>query len=664
MSEPRPRPGQYRPSASGRDRPGQRTGGAGVRSAPSSSRRAGGGPAPGNRARPATDRRDPRRDPGPSRLGLALHRLLTTPMGRGSTSLRINLLVLVIAAAVVVSALRLVHIQGLDPQAYANQAHTLVERSQPLPAQRGTITDRNGQVLAESSPAVDVTADPEVTAENADLIASVLAKHLGGTPEEYLEPLTRPDTRYAMIRRQVPAHTYDLIRSELAAAGDEGTYVGGIWTSTNSIRTYPAGSVAANLVGVLRQDEDGVYRTGAYGFEYARNASLGGTDGTEVYQASPAGTKIPLGANEITPAQDGTSYQLTIDAELQWAAEQAVRRAVVGAEAESGYAIVMNVRTGEVLSMAQYPSFDASDLTTARAQDMDNKAISAALEPGSVQKVLTMAALVDRGYATPDTQVFVPSQLASADLTITDSSAHGDLQLTASGVLAQSSNIGTALLAREMPKAELVAELQEYGLGARTGIELPAEATGWAPAADMPDYSRDQVAFGQGLSVTGIQMAAAVAGILNDGIYNPPTVIRSATSPEGQPVVVERQEPRRIVSPQASAMVTEMMEAVTGPHGTGRQMALEEYRSVGKTATAERYDEATGRYAGYTASYIGAAPAEDPQILTYVVVDKPVKGHYGSTVAGPAYSEIMAYALPRYGVLPSVGEAPEIELEW
>lgn len=578
--------------------------------------------------------------------------------------MRINLLVLVMGLAVLTSALRLVQIQGLDPEAYATEANTLVQRSQPLPAVRGTITDRNGQVLAESSPAVDVTADPEVTAEHADVIATILSRHLGGVPEDYREPLTRPDTRYAMIKRQVPAHTYDLIRAELAEAGDSGGYEGGIWTSTNSIRTYPAGSVAANLVGVLRADEDGVYRTGAYGFEYSQDQSLAGVDGTEIYQASPAGTRIPLGTNEISPAEDGTSYQLTIDAELQWAAEQSVRKVVDGAGAESGYAIVMNVRTGEVLAMAQYPGFDASDLTSARAEDMDNRAISAALEPGSVQKVLTMAALADRGYVTPETQVFVPSQLKSADLTINDSSAHGDLQLTASGVLAQSSNIGTALLARQMPKEDLVAELREYGLGARTGIELPAEATGWAPPADLPDYSRDQIAFGQGLSVTGVQMAAAVAGILNDGVYNPPTVVRSATSADGEPVAVERPAPRRIISEQASAMVTEMMESVTGPGGTGRQMSLPGYRSVGKTATAERYDEATGRYAGYTASYVGAVPAEDPQILTYVVVDKPVKGHYGSTVAGPAYREIMEYALPRYGVLPSVGEAPKFELEW
>lgn len=585
-------------------------------------------------------------------------------MRRGSTSTRINVLVVVMALVVLTSALRLVQIQGLDPQAYADQANTLVKRSQPLPAVRGTITDRNGQVLAESSPAVDITADPSVTAEHADAIAEILAHHLGGVPEDYLEPLTRPETRYAMIKRQVPANTYDLIRAELAQAGDEDRYAGGIWTSTNSIRNYPAGTVASNLVGVLKQDDDGVYRTGAYGFEYARNESLAGVDGTEIYQASPAGTKIPLGANEITPAQDGTNYQLTIDSELQWAAEQSLRKVVDESKAKSGYAIVMNVRTGEVLAMANYPSFDASDLKNARAENMNNKAISDSLEPGSVQKVLTFAALADAGYITPDTQVFVPGELESADLTITDSSPHGDLRLTASGVLAQSSNIGTVLLARQMPKHDLVAHLENFGLGSQTGIELPAEASGWSPPSDMPDYSRDQVSFGQGLSTTGIQLAAAVAGILNDGIYNSPTVVRSATDADGDPVTLERPVPRRIISEQASAMVTEMMEAVTGPGGTGRGTALAGYRSLGKTATAERYDETTGKYAGYTAGYIGAAPAEDPQILTYVVVDNPANGRYGSVVAGPAYKEIMEYALPRYGVAPSIGGAPEIELEW
>ncbi len=591
-------------------------------------------------------------------------RFLSAPMGRGSTSLRINIMVLVLALVALTSGLRLVHIQGLDPQAYADQANSMVKRSQPLPAARGTITDRNGQVLAESSPAVDVTADPVVTAEHASTIASILARHLGGVPADYVEPLTRPDTRYVMIERQVPAHTYDLIRAELATAGDSGEYEGGIWTSTNSIRTYPAGTLASNVIGVLKQDEDGVFREGAYGFEYANDESLAGVDGTEVYQGSPAGTRIPLGDNELTPAQDGTAYQLTIDSELQWTAEQAVRKVVTTSEAQSGYAIVMNVKTGEVLAMANYPTFDPSDLSSAKAENMDNGAISDALEPGSVEKVLTFAALADGGYVTPTTQVFVPSELKSADLTITDSTAHGDLRLTATGVMAESSNIGTVQLAREMPKQELVGYLDSFGLGQRTGIELPAEASGWSPPPDLPDYSRDQVAFGQGLSTTGIQMAAAISGILNDGVYNYPTIVQSATDADGRAVPLERPAPRRVISEQASAMVIEMLEAVTGPGGTGREMALPGYRSVGKTATAERYNEASGRYSGYTASYVGAAPAEDPQILTYVVVDAPAKGHYGSTVAGPAYKEIMTYAMPRYGVAPSTSKAPNTPLEW
>ncbi|SDB80156.1 cell division protein FtsI (penicillin-binding protein 3) [Raineyella antarctica] len=585
-------------------------------------------------------------------------------MRRGATAARINVLVVVMALVVITAGLRLVQIQGLDPQAYAAQANSLVKRSQPLPAVRGSITDRNGQVLAQSSPAVDVTADPSVTVAHADAIAAILAKYLGGAPADYLEPLTRPNTRYAMIKRQVPAHTYDLIRAELAKAGDNAQYGGGIWTSTNSIRTYPAGTLAANVVGVLKQDDDGVFRTGAYGFEYSRNTSLAGVDGTEVYQASPAGTKIPLGANEVTPAEDGTTYQLTIDSELQWTAEQAVRKVVDSSQAKSGYAIVMNVKTGEVLAMANYPSFNPSDLKSAKADNMNNKAISAALEPGSVEKVLTFAALADSGRVTPETQVFVPSKLSSADLTITDSEAHGDLRLTASGVLAHSSNIGTVQLARQLPKADLVSYLKSFGLGQRSGIELPGEATGWAPPTNMPDYSRDQVAFGQGLSVTGIQMASAVAGILNGGIYNSPTIIRSATGADGAPVALDRPAPRRVISEQASALVNQMMESVTGPGGTGSGMALPGYRSVAKTATAERYDEKTGRYAGYTAGFIGAAPAEDPQILTYVVVDNPVKGRYGSTLAGPAYKEIMTYALPRYGVAPSTTKAPDTKLDW
>ena len=594
----------------------------------------------------------------------SLQALLRKPLGRGRTPGRIKVLVVLVVCATLFSSARLVQIQGLDPQAYAAQAASLVKRSQPLPAVRGTITDRNGQVLAESSPAVDITADPTATGPHADAIAAILAKYLGGNASDYLEPLTRANTRYAMIKRQVPAHTYDLIRADLATAGDNKQYAGGIWTSTNSIRSYPGGSVASNVVGVLKQDDDGVYRSGAYGFEYAQDKQLAGKDGVEVYQSSPAGTKIPLGTNEITPAENGVSYQLTLDSELQWTAEQSLKKVVDASKAHFGYAIVMNIKTGEILAMANYPSFDSSDLKNAKADNMGNRAISDSLEPGSVEKVLTFAALADGGWITPDTQVYVPSTLKSADLTINDSESHGDLRLTASGVLAQSSNIGTVQLARQMPKADLISHLQSFGLGQQTGVELPGEASGWAPKSTLADYSRDQVAFGQGLSVTGLQLAAAVAGILNDGVYNSPTIVKSATDADGKTVALDRPQPRRVISEQASRTVTQMMEAVTGSGGTGAQMALPGYRSVGKTATAQRYDQTSGKYVGYTAGYIGAAPAEDPQILTYVVVDNPVNGHYGSTVAGPAYKEIMQYALPRYGVLPSTTKAPVAKLDW
>lgn len=591
-------------------------------------------------------------------------RIWTQPMGRGATPTRINVLMLVLMLVVAVCGVRLVEIQGLDPRAYASDAESLVQRSRELPAVRGTITDRNGVVLAESTPAVDVVADPEVTVEHADLIAGVLARHLGGEAEDYREPLTREGTRYAMIQRAIPGHTYDLITSDLAEAGDDGAYEGGIYATSNSIRSYPSGTVAANVVGVLTQDEDGVLRHGAAGFELSRDEELAGVDGLESYQGSPAGTRIPLGSNELTPAVDGHHYQLTIDSELQWAAEQAVKDAVDTAEGSSGYAVVMNIKTGDVLAMANYPSYDPSDLASAKAENMNNRAVSMALEPGSVQKVLTSAALADAGYITPETQVHVPAELPSADMTITDSFRHDGIRLTAAGVMAHSSNIGTVQMAREMPKDELAAYYSSFGLGEPTGIELPGESAGMLPDGDMPDFTRDQISFGQGLSTNGVQMAAAISGVLNDGIYHAPTVVQSATDADGKQVEVERPEPRRVVSSEASKATARMMEAVTGPGGTGEDLAIEGYRTGGKTATAERYDEELGRYSGYTASYVGFAPVEDPQILTYVVVDQPTKGHYGGQVAGPAYHRIMTYALPRYGVLPSEEEAPRYDLEW
>ncbi|WP_157974140.1 peptidoglycan D,D-transpeptidase FtsI family protein, partial [Desertihabitans aurantiacus] len=602
----------------------------------------------------------PPRPPRPPREPLRLR--------LGQSALRIRVVLIGMAVLVSLCAGRLFQLQALDSAAYAQSAAEKMQYSMTLHAARGTITDRNGLVLARSEPAVNVTADPSHTnpacepdetgpcgTEVARSIAEVLVRHLGGTVADYLPNLTKSDTRFVYLKKKVPSATYQRLAVELS---DLGLY--GVFRESNPIRSYPGGTVAANVVGFVNAANEG-----AAGFEHSMNRELAGVSGEEVYERDKFGNKIPLGTQELTPAVDGTGYQLTIDSELQWAAERRLAQQVDSSRAESGTAVVMNVRTGEVLAMANYPSFDASDPGEADPEDLGNRAVTHALEPGSVQKVLTFGALLDQGLITPDTRVTLPDRVSSGDGYITDSDDRlAGMRLTATGVLAKSSNTGTVAFARDMSPQQLLEYYRSFGLGAPTGIELPGEAAGYLPGPDMEQYTMDQISFGQGLSMTPIQFTAAVAGLLNGGVYNPPTIIASATDKDGNPVPVEQGEPRRVISEEASQQLALMLEAVTSDGGTGSSVAIEGYRTGGKTATAERIDPSCGCYRGYTSGYMGFAPAEDPQIVTFVQIDKPKKGRYGVTIAGPAYKDITQLALQRYGIQPSDSEPYQGQLTW
>ncbi|HSN43910.1 MAG TPA: penicillin-binding protein 2 [Propionibacteriaceae bacterium] len=571
-------------------------------------------------------------------------------------------------------------LQAFDAHTYAVAAAEKMTSTHALLPERGTIYDRTGQVLAATEPAVKIIADPLMISRNGidariemgpkqtakaqaapAAIAAILATHLGGTADSYLSQLTKTSKagtplQYVVLQRQVSSSTYNKIANDLR----DGRWFG-LYKEDDPVRRYPSGGLAANVVGFM----NGEGQAGG-GLEYSLNKQLTGTKGVESYDSAAYG-RIPLGTDALVPAVDGIDFSLTLDSGMQIIAEQALAAGVAKAAAKSGMAIVLDTRSAQIFAMSTTPAFDSNSPGKAKAENIGNSAVSDAFEPGSVQKILTMAALLDAGQITPETGVDVPSRLASGDGYISDAFSHGTLPMNVRGIVANSSNIGTTLLARKMDKATMQAYLSSFGLGRSTGTGLPGEANGELPDADMPDYTRDQIAFGQGISVTAIQMAAAVAGLVNGGVYNAPTIIKSAVDGEGNPVAIERTEPRRIISPEASTQLLDLMESVI-TQVKGRE--IEGYRTAGKTGTAERYDATcvvrTGRgcYNGYTASFIGVAPAEDPQLLVYVVIDQPIRGRQGSEVALPVYQEIMTLALARYGVLPSATEAPKKPLTY
>lgn len=588
-----------------------------------------------------------------------------------------RILIGLVTLALVLLLGRAFQLQALDSQSYAAAAARQMTRTQELQPVRGEILDRNGKVLAMSEPAVKVIADPSIIATNGidprltltpseqaaadaapQAIATILAKYLGGSPADYLKYLTAKQqnstawSMYQVVKTQVPAWTYTQLTKALAAGGEaDGHKVAswyGIYKEDDPIRIYPSGPVASNIVGFMRANG----KPGG-GLEYTLNSSLAGVPGRESYEVAAYG-RIPLGNSTLTPAVNGTSYTLTIDSEMQLLAQNAISSQVKATGANSGTAIVMNVKTGEVLAMATSPGYDPNNITASDLSHLGDEAVTTPYEPGSVEKVLTMSTLADQGLVTADTHVVVPARIASGGGYIHDVFAHGTMDMTARGVIANSSNIGMTELSRQMSKQSFIDHLQSFGLGRPTGIGLPGESGGSLPSADMPDYTRDQISFGQGLSVTAIQMASAIAAVANGGVYNPPTIIKSAVDGAGNPVALPTRAPHRVVSKEAASQVLDMMEAVITQIGGGTR-EIPNYRMAGKSGTAEIASD--GAKNGYTASFVGVAPVENPQILVYVVLHHPTRGSEGGVIAVPVVKQLMQLALPRYGVAPSTTPA-------
>ena len=579
-------------------------------------------------------------------------RALRIPLA--SAPKRLHAVLLILGIGLSLCAGRLLQLQGFDSSAYAALTADQLTTKLPLLPARGQITDRNGVVLAATQPAVAVTADPTLTSARAAEIAGVMAGPLKMMEPELIGLLTKPDTHFVYLKKKVPAQIYSQIAAELSKRR-----IYGVFREPDPIRTYPGGSVGSSVIGFV-----GANGKGQAGVELSMNRELAGVEGKESYEIAPNGSRIPLGSSTVVPAQDGVDLQLTLDSELQWVAERRLATQVRRMRADWGFAITLNVKTGEVLAMANAPVVDPANLGHSAPEDRGNRAVAAPYEPGSVEKVLTSAALLDSGTATPETRVRIPSRLRSGSLTIGDHFDHGELHYLMRGVIAESSNIGTALLTRQLDKRVLHDYLTRFGLGARTGIELPGESVGILPGADMSDVQRDQIAFGQALAVTGVQEAAAVAGLVNHGIYNAPTVVKSGTDGSGKPVALNQRQPRRMISESASAALRDLMAAVIDSENGQRNLKLDAYRSGGKTGTAQRADAACRCYRGYVTSFLGFAPLDDPQLLTYVVLSNPRKGDTGSTVAAPAYRDIMEFALPRYSVAPNAKDHKPRPTEW
>lgn len=582
---------------------------------------------------------------------------------RGSSELRLRGGLIVIAMVLSVFGVRLFELQGLDPKAYAKLADAQGVVTVALPATRGEITDRNGVPLAETVTGMMVVADPARTRANAEPIARILANRLG---VDYVDTLAnlrktgpggKPTVRFAYIARRVPAAKATAVADAIDAAGYKG-----IDTRPDPLRDYPAHDVAANLLGFLGTDGAPLA-----GLELAFNSQLSGKDGSTTYEVG-GGNRIPLGESSETEPVDGKDLRLTIDRDVQWYAQRVLRTAVQGAHAASGAAIAMDTKTGEILALADYPSYDPNNGAGADKDDYNSRALTNVYEPGSVEKVLTSAALIDAGKVTPRTRITVPRDLRVADRTIHDYWGHGTLRLTLAGVIAKSSNVGTVLASRQLHHRQLWDYLNGFGLGQKTDVGLLGETKGLLPPASAwTELTQSNVAFGQGLSVNALQMAAAVNTVANGGERISPSLVKGrAVNSRGTVVGTDVAERTRVVSRSAASQVAQMMEGVTTEGvGTAPRAGIAGYRVAGKTGTAQQVGARCRCYDGSLAvSFAGFAPADNPRFTVYVVIQKPASSASGGGTAGPVFRKIMNYLLQKYAVLPTNTPPPNLPIMW
>ena len=557
---------------------------------------------------------------------------------------------------------RLVQLQGLDPGSYAAMAAAEGTVDVVLPAERGDILDRNGQPLAASIDGLMIVGDPKMTEDQAPEIAKFLAEKLDVDYFTVLKRLREKGSRFEYLARHVPS----TLANDVLREAEDREYEG-LTVRRDPVRTYPGHDIAANVIGFVGTDQP------YGGLEEIFNKALSGKDGSEKYEVG-AGNRIPLGDNTTVPAVNGQDLHTTIDRDLQWYTQRVLSQAVETTGGLSGIAVVMDTRTGEILALADDPTFDADDPAASPVRDRRARSLNLSYEPGSVEKVLTLSALIDAGKVSARTKLLVPGQLVRQDRVIHDHWEHGLIKLTLAGVVAKSSNVGTVLASDRFEPGQLRSYLDKFGLGRPTNVGLGAESRGILPDPSIwTDQTEDRISFGQSLSVNAVQMAAAVNTIANHGVRVDPTLIQGqAMRDDGMEIGTDVSTTRRVVSDKAARQMTLMMERVVDEDdGVAPDANVPGYRVAGKTGTAQRVGQCKvgnvvqSCYNGTnTVSFAGFAPAENPRFTVYVVIQAPTNGLGGGANAGPVFSKLMGFTLQRYGVPPSHRKQTVLPVEW
>ncbi len=589
-----------------------------------------------------------------------------SPARRGRLAL--FALVLVLVAALV----KLTTIQVFDIGNYAAQSAQQRTREIPLIAQRGTITDVNGNNVAFTVEGRAIAARPKLFTDDAQrqAVARIIVAGLaqGGAPDvastgapvteaDILEKLQSSRTYVYLARNLLPEQAAAMMK-EISPLFDQ-AHINAVATERQDMREYPDNSAMAAIVG--NTDYDG---NGLSGIESKWDTRLAGKDGTRTVDVDATHLVIPNSTRDQVPAVDGMDVQLTIDSDLQYAVMQQLQKYVDASQAKKGCIVVMAVKDAHIPVMACYQPGQTTRQT-------GNLAATAAFEMGSVNKVVTMAAALDKGLITPTTPFTVDGSIEMGGITVKDAWAHGPTTMTATGILAKSSNVGTLMIAQQVGQDDFMAMAKRFGQGARTGVQLPAETSGNLPA--MSTWSAATFAnlpIGQGVSYNLVELASMYQTIANGGVRVQPTLVASTTS-DGVTTPFPTGTTTQVMKPESAATLLQMLRGTiqsgdTAHRGTAPQAQITGYQVAGKTGTAQQVDEDTGEYSQslITSTFGGIVPADNPQYAISIMLDNPRgDSSVGTTSCAPLFHDVASYVLRAGDVPPSATPAPVYDLD-
>jgi cell division protein FtsI (penicillin-binding protein 3) len=533
--------------------------------------------------------------------------------------------------SLVAVTLRLVQLQVLSADEYAarglrQRLHTL-----PITAERGSVFDRNGNELAMSVRQSTVYADPSMIddpAATAATLAPVLYMDVAA-----LDAKLRQKGEFVYLARKV---------DDDVATRVEKLHLVGIGLQDESRRFRPNGDLAASLLGTVDVDNGGVS-----GIESQYEDQLSGTAGEMLIERGADGRTIAGGERRLTPASPGEDLVLTIDRSLQYEVERALADEMIATNAHGGTAIVTDPATGEILAMANMAMTDDGPRST-----IDNRGVTAVFEPGSVNKVITVAGALEEGIVNPETEYDVPDHLQVSTHRFSDHDPHPVTRWNVRDIITTSSNIGTIMVAQQLGKDRLDQYLRRFGLGQPTGLGFPGESRGIMKDGRWDGTDIGSIPIGQGIAVNALQMLNVYNTIANKGVFVPPRLVRATVDAEGNEHRVAPSEGHRVVSEQTAAQVTQILANVVAV-GTGVKAAIPGYTVAGKTGTARKPSTTSRGYeeGAYVTSFAGFVPAESPRLSAIVVLDEP-HPYYASLVSAPVFATISKYALRQFRIPP------------